>query len=159
MNIFQIEGLTKVYGPREVLRVDNLEVKGGEILGIMGPSGSGKSTLLRLLNFLEPPTEGTIHFLGKAIQGNGGPPLDLQRKITMVFQRPLLLSGTEREPPVAVRHQIRSALEQRPTLPAPPNGGSPPRGRPFPSPCAISAHRPRSLARSRSGGGAFGRPW
>ncbi|MFQ5886224.1 MAG: ATP-binding cassette domain-containing protein, partial [Anaerolineae bacterium] len=52
MNIFQIEGLTKVYGPREVLRVDSLEVKGAEILGIMGPSGSGKSTLLRLLNFL-----------------------------------------------------------------------------------------------------------
>jgi tungstate transport system ATP-binding protein len=97
MNIFQVEGLTKVYGPREVLRVDSLEVRGGEILGIMGPSGSGKSTLLRLLNFLEPPTEGTIRFLGKAIQGNNGPPLDLRRKITMVFQRPVLLSGTVRE--------------------------------------------------------------
>ncbi len=97
MNIFQIEGLTKVYGPREVLRVDSLEVKWGEILGIMGPSGSGKSTLLRLLNFLEPPTEGTIRFLGKAIQDNGGPPLDQRRKITMVFQRPVLLSGTVRE--------------------------------------------------------------
>lgn len=97
MNIFQIERLTKVYGAREVLRVDGLEVKGGEILGIMGPSGSGKSTLLRLLNFLEPPTEGTIHFLEKAIPGNGRPPLDLRRKITMVFQRPVLISGTVRE--------------------------------------------------------------
>ena len=97
MNVFQIEGLTKVYGSREVLRVDNLEVKGGEILGIMGPSGSGKSTLLRLLNFLESPTKGTIRFLGKAIQGNDGPTLDLRRKITMVFQRPVLLSGTVRE--------------------------------------------------------------
>ncbi|MFQ5886853.1 MAG: phosphate ABC transporter ATP-binding protein, partial [Anaerolineae bacterium] len=63
----------------------------------MGPSGSGKSTLLRLLNFLEPPTEGTIRFLGKAIQGNGGPPLDLRRKVTMVFQSPVLLSGTVQE--------------------------------------------------------------
>jgi len=97
MNIFQVEGLTKVYGAREVLRVDSLEVKGGEILGIMGPSGSGKSTLLRLLNFLEPPTEGTIRFLGKAIPGNGSPSLDLRRKMTMVFQRPVLLSGTVRE--------------------------------------------------------------
>jgi len=97
MNIFQIEGLTKVYGVREVLRVESLEVKQSEILGIMGPSGSGKSTLLRLLNFLEPPTEGTILFLGKAIQGNGSPPLDLRRKMTMVFQRPVLLSGTVRE--------------------------------------------------------------
>ncbi len=97
MNIFQIEGLTKVYGVREVLRVESLEVKQSEILGIMGPSGSGKSTLLRLLNFLEPPTEGTIRFLGKAIQGNGSPPLDLRRRITMVFQRPVLLSGTVRE--------------------------------------------------------------
>ncbi len=97
MNIFQIEGLTKVYGVREVLRVGSLEVKGSEILGIMGPSGSGKSTLLHLLNFLEPPTEGTILFLGKAIPGNGSPPLDLRRKMTMVFQRPVLLSGTVRE--------------------------------------------------------------
>lgn len=97
MNIFQIEGLTKVYGVREVLRVESLEVKQSEILGIMGPSGSGKSTLLRLLTFLEPPTEGTIRFLGKAIQGNGSPPLDLRRKMTMVFQRPVLLSGTVRE--------------------------------------------------------------
>ena len=97
MNIFQVEGLTKVYGAREVLRVDSLEVKGGEILGIMGPSGSGKSTLLRLLNFLEPPTEGIIRFLGKAIPGNGSPSLDLRRKMTMVFQRPVLLSGTVRE--------------------------------------------------------------
>jgi tungstate transport system ATP-binding protein len=97
MNIFQIEGLTKVYGVREVLRVESLEVKQSEILGIMGPSGSGKSTLLRLLNFLEPPTEGTIRFLGKAIPGNGSPSLDLRRKMTMVFQRPILLSGTVRE--------------------------------------------------------------
>ncbi len=96
--IFQIERLRKVYGDREVLRVESLEVKRGEILGIMGPSGSGKSTLLRLLNFLEPPTAGTIRFLGKSFNSaTTHPPLELRRRITMVFQRPILLSGNVRQ--------------------------------------------------------------
>ena len=37
-------------------------IQQGEILALVGPSGAGKSTLLRLLNFLEPPTQGKIHF-------------------------------------------------------------------------------------------------
>ena len=63
--IYRIERLTQSYGGRRVLEIEQLEIRGGEILGLVGPSGSGKSTLLRLLNFLEPPSSGEIEFEGQ----------------------------------------------------------------------------------------------
>jgi tungstate transport system ATP-binding protein len=60
-------------------------------MALVGPSGSGKSTLLRLLNFLEFPTGGTITFEGTKYQAGQDMPLALRRKVTTVFQRPMLL--------------------------------------------------------------------
>ncbi len=90
--IFRLEQVRKVYGRREVLAVEELSIFRGEILGLVGPSGAGKSTLLRLLNFLEPPTSGCIYFQGNCYDGRV--PLAVRRRITTVFQRPLLLEGT-----------------------------------------------------------------
>ncbi|MGB9722342.1 MAG: phosphate ABC transporter ATP-binding protein [Chloroflexia bacterium] len=90
--IFRLEQVRKVYGRREVLAIEHLTVFQGEILGLVGPSGAGKSTLLRLLNFLEPPTSGRIYFQGVGYDGRV--PLPVRRRITTVFQRPLLLEGT-----------------------------------------------------------------
>ena len=50
----------KAYGPKEVLRGIDLEIKRGEVVVLMGPSGSGKSRLLRLVNHLEPLDWGQI---------------------------------------------------------------------------------------------------
>jgi putative phosphonate transport system ATP-binding protein len=57
--LLQARGLVKHYG--RVLAVDgvDVEVYGGEVLGIVGESGSGKSTVLRLLNLEEPADAGT----------------------------------------------------------------------------------------------------
>lgn len=90
--VFRLEQVRKVYGRREVLAIEELTVFQGEILGLVGPSGAGKSTLLRLLNFLEPPTSGHIYFQGVGYDGHV--PLPIRRRITTVFQRPLLLEGT-----------------------------------------------------------------
>ena len=43
----------------------SLEIKEGEIFGVIGYSGAGKSTLVRLLNRLEEPTDGSIIIDGK----------------------------------------------------------------------------------------------
>lgn len=92
--LYQLERVTKVYGARRVLDLAALEIARGEVFGLVGPSGSGKSTLLRLLNFLEPPTTGWIRFGDTVIGGNGTAPLDVRRRVTMVFQRPVLLNTT-----------------------------------------------------------------
>lgn len=89
---FRIDHLSKSYQDRQVLDIPELEIEKGELFALIGPSGSGKSTLLRLLNFLEPPSSGKIYFEG-TVFGNGEPvPLALRRRITTVFQRPILLN-------------------------------------------------------------------
>jgi tungstate transport system ATP-binding protein len=89
--IYQLRKLAKDYDGRRVLEVVSLDIRRGEVLSLVGPSGSGKSTLLRLLNFLEFPTAGTITFEGKRFQAGQEMPLEFRRKVTTVFQRPVLL--------------------------------------------------------------------
>ena len=55
------------YGRISVLNDLSLQVKGGQILGIIGPNGSGKTTLLNALSGMILPTAGTILYQGKDI--------------------------------------------------------------------------------------------
>ena len=64
--ILKTENLHKIYAkgtPMEVhaLKGVNLEIKKGEILGIMGPSGCGKTTLLNLIGGIDSPSKGKIY--------------------------------------------------------------------------------------------------
>jgi tungstate transport system ATP-binding protein len=95
--LYQLRGVTQQYGTRTVLAIDELDIHRGEILAIVGPSGAGKSTLLRLLNFLETPAAGTIRFQDQTIQNNQEAPLALRRRVTTVFQRPVLLRRNVRD--------------------------------------------------------------
>lgn len=91
--LYRLQQLRKSYGetnPRLVLDVEALEIYAGEVLAVVGPSGAGKSTLLRLLNFLERPTSGMLEFEGQPVPAD--PPLTALRRVTTVFQRPLMLS-------------------------------------------------------------------
>jgi len=67
--VVRVENLHKYFGPLEVLRGINMEVRKGEVMVIFGRSGSGKSTFLRCINFLEDPTEGTIEVAGVRLEG------------------------------------------------------------------------------------------
>ncbi len=87
MNAISINGLHKSFGPVEVLRGIDLEVRYGEVVCVIGPSGSGKSTLLRCVNLLEEPSRGSIHVAGVEITD---PDCDIdrvRRRIGMVFQQ------------------------------------------------------------------------
>lgn len=90
--IYQIENLRMTYGERTVLEINSLGIHSGEILSIIGPSGAGKSTFLRILNFLEKPVAGSLIFEGINYDQNSDIPLDVRRRVTTVFQRPMLLS-------------------------------------------------------------------
>lgn len=70
-----------------VLNNINLEIKEGDIFGIIGMSGAGKSTLIRCINMLEKPTSGNIFIDNVDITEKEGRELRKQRKdIGMIFQ-------------------------------------------------------------------------
>jgi len=87
----EISGLVKKYGSKTVLDINKLVVNQGEVLAVIGPNGTGKSTLLRLVACLEKPTAGAIRFTGDNSPVND---LDIRRRLAMIFQEPLLFSGT-----------------------------------------------------------------
>ena len=90
--IYRLQDVSKEYGERSVLQVENLKIKRGEVFAVVGPSGAGKSTMLRLLNFLETPTSGRIRFLDVEFSDSQPMPLQHRRRVTTVFQRPVLLN-------------------------------------------------------------------
>jgi len=77
-----MQNVRKSFGPVDVIKGVDLEIKSGEFMVFVGPSGCGKSTLLRLIAGLEDITSGTLSFDGKVV--NALTPSN--RGIAMVFQ-------------------------------------------------------------------------
>jgi ABC-type sugar transport system ATPase subunit len=82
MASLSLTGVTKSFGPVEVLHPLSLEIHHKEFLVLVGPSGCGKTTLLRMIAGLEDVTSGTIAIDGRIV--NELQPKD--RDIAMVFQ-------------------------------------------------------------------------
>ncbi|EHJ47475.1 Monosaccharide-transporting ATPase [Solidesulfovibrio carbinoliphilus subsp. oakridgensis] len=76
-NILEITGLTKHFGGLTAVSALDLHIAQGEILALIGPNGAGKSTVFNLVAGVYAPSEGVIHFKGKAIHGQK--PWDLCR--------------------------------------------------------------------------------
>jgi tungstate transport system ATP-binding protein len=127
--VYRLRGLAKEYQGRPVLSIDELDIYRGEILALVGPSGAGKSTLLRLLNFLEPPSRGSVRFSagtngtarGITFDAMNSIPFSLRRRVTTVFQRPILLNrsvyanvryGLQLRGIGDSRRQVEGALDQ-----------------------------------------------
>jgi len=91
--VVELRGIRKSFGENEVLKGVDLTVHRGEHVVIFGPSGSGKSTLLRTINLLEVPTAGSVQIGGveygptPAAGVPRGKPVELRRKVGMVFQQ------------------------------------------------------------------------
>jgi tungstate transport system ATP-binding protein len=77
---------------RDTLYINSLEILRGETLAIVGPNGAGKSTLLLVLARLIKPARGQIIFNGSRISQMDD--LEYRRKISFVFQDPLLMDMT-----------------------------------------------------------------
>ena len=63
----QFTGVSKAFGPSQVLIDLDLDIMPGEKVTLIGPSGSGKTTVLRLAMTLEKPTSGDIRLFGESI--------------------------------------------------------------------------------------------
>ncbi len=84
--MIKIEALNKYFGDKHVLKDVNLEIKDGQVIGLIGPSGSGKSTLIRCINNLEKPSSGNIYINDKNITKMGKEIDRVRQEIGMVFQ-------------------------------------------------------------------------
>lgn len=94
-----IESLSKRYGVGETavdaLKVVDMKVAPGEVIGLIGPSGSGKTTLLKCLGAVIEPTSGRMVLGGQTIYDGGWKLSDLRAlrrdRIGFVFQAPYLI--------------------------------------------------------------------
>jgi phosphate transport system ATP-binding protein len=91
--VFRLDDVHVHYGKFLALRGVNLEIARNEITAFIGPSGCGKSTLIRCLNRMNDlipgaRVEGRIHYHGQDLYGDDVDPVEVRRRIGMVFQKP-----------------------------------------------------------------------
>jgi phosphate transport system ATP-binding protein len=91
--VFDIDGLTVAYGRSVAVQDVSLDIYRNAITAIIGPSGCGKSTFLRCLNRLNDlvpsvKVDGKVLYHGIDLYGAGVDPIEVRRRIGMVFQRP-----------------------------------------------------------------------
>jgi phosphate transport system ATP-binding protein len=87
-----VQNLNAWFGKNQALQDINIEVPANHATAIIGPSGCGKSTFVRCLNRMHetlPDTrvEGSVRVGDTDIYGNGASPVDIRRRIGMVFQK------------------------------------------------------------------------
>ena len=108
----ELAGVRFKYGPREVIHGIDLEIRPGEMIGLVGPSGAGKSTLINLMCRFFDVAQGAIRVDGIDIRTF---PIEAYRKnIGIVLQEPFLFYGTVAEnisygKPGATRQEIVAA--------------------------------------------------
>ncbi len=89
----EVKDLNIYYGDFRAIKNVSLAIRSNQITAIIGPSGCGKSTMLRSfnrMNELVPNShiEGQVTFHGYDIYANDVDPVEIRRRIGMVFQRP-----------------------------------------------------------------------
>jgi phosphate transport system ATP-binding protein len=91
--VFEVGDLAAFYGDFKAVREVNLDVRKNEITAFIGPSGCGKTTVLRCFNRMNDlipgaRAEGTLNYHGVPLYGPGVDPVEVRRRIGMVFQKP-----------------------------------------------------------------------
>jgi phosphate transport system ATP-binding protein len=91
--VFRLKDVGAWYGQKHALSDINLDIPLKRVTALIGPSGCGKSTLLRCLNRMNDliPSariEGRVEYHGANIYDRGVDPVEVRRRIGMVFQKP-----------------------------------------------------------------------
>lgn len=89
----KVEHLNVYYGDFRAVKDVNLAINNNRVTAIIGPSGCGKSTFIRCLNRMHEVTpggrvEGKVLLDGQDLYGPGVDPVDVRRRVGMVFQKP-----------------------------------------------------------------------
>ncbi len=91
--VMNLEDVSVFYGDFRAVRNVNMPVYRHHITAMIGPSGCGKSTVLRTLNRMNDlipgaRVEGSVSYLGVDLYGPKVDPVEVRRRIGMVFQKP-----------------------------------------------------------------------
>ena len=89
----RVEGLSVYYGKTQAVKNVTLSIKTRKVTAIIGPSGCGKSTFLRCLNRMHEVipgarVEGRVLLDDQDLYGSGVDPVEVRRRVGMVFQKP-----------------------------------------------------------------------
>jgi len=92
-NVLQTKNINFFYGNFRALTDVSMDYQKNKVTALIGPSGCGKSTLLRLLNRMNDLIDGTrvegeVIYEGKNIYAPNVDPVEIRRRIGMVFQKP-----------------------------------------------------------------------
>ena len=108
----KVRGLKTAYGPHVVHEALDLDVKRGEVMGVIGPSGTGKSVLLRAIVGLKRPSAGTVEVFGQDVTAMHGHQTDaLQKLWGIMFQDGALFSN------LTVQENVMVAMKEHADLP------------------------------------------
>jgi phosphate transport system ATP-binding protein len=91
--VFEVRNLTVRYDGHAAVRDISFDVREREVTAFIGPSGCGKTTILRTLNRMNDlvpgaSVEGSVRFHGADLYAPRVDPVEVRRRIGMVFQRP-----------------------------------------------------------------------
>jgi phosphate transport system ATP-binding protein len=91
--VFDVEGLSVSYSGALALADVSLEVRKNYVTAFIGPSGCGKSTFIRCFNRMNDlipgaVVDGSILYHGRDLYGSNVDPVEVRRRIGMVFQKP-----------------------------------------------------------------------
>jgi sulfate-transporting ATPase len=108
-SVLTADGIRVTYGSTVAVDDVSLELKAGEVVGVVGPNGAGKTTLLDALTGFSPSAEGTVEFRGRDV---GGMQAHLRARLGMgrTFQNLELFDD------LSVRENILTALDSRSRL-------------------------------------------
>lgn len=105
--MINVTGVSKKFDKTNVLKDINLQIKEGEVFGIVGHSGAGKSTLLRCLNGLLTYDSGSIVVMGQEIKSlKENEIMELRKDLGMIFQNFNLLNRKNVYENVALPMQV-----------------------------------------------------
>jgi phosphate transport system ATP-binding protein len=91
--VFDVKDLSVFYGAFRAIRDANLQIHRNEVTAFIGPSGCGKSTVLRCFDRMNDliegaRVEGSIRYHGVDLYGDKIDPVEVRKRIGMVFQKP-----------------------------------------------------------------------